>query len=157
MKIDDVADSFGKAVRRARENRRWTQADLAQRLGAVLGKEVNPLAVTRIESGKRPVPLPEVAALAGLLNLEIDPLINPAPVRLGQAELVHRAEEVRSELDAAYQEEVRLMAASASANQQLRQLRMRQDGLERELQAIERATTRDGEHGKQEHQEAPER
>lgn len=139
VKIDGLGQSFGALVRQARENRQWTQADLAGRLGALLGKEVNPLAVTRIESGKRPVPLPEVAALARLLHLEIDPLINPPQADLSPAEAEARAEAVREEIGRKHQEEVRLMAAYASASQQLQRVRTRRDELERELQWLERA------------------
>ena len=157
VKIDDVGQSFGAMVRQARENRMWTQADLAGRLGAVLGREVNPLAVTRIEAGKRPVPLPEVAALAQVLHLELDPLLNPAPVNISRDGLLQRAKEVRSTIEKLFQDEVRLMAAYASTSKQLQQVRTRKDELERELQAIERATGEDGDRGEQEHQEAPKR
>lgn len=143
-------------VRKARENRQMTQADLAKRLGRLLGKEVPPLAVTRIETGKRPVPIQEVGALAQLLNLELDSLLNPAPVHMSRDELVQRAEQVRNEINELHHDEVQLMAAYASANQRLRQVRTRRDDLERELQGLERAA-REGEHGEQEHQEAPER
>jgi len=157
VKIDEVGQAFGALVRKARENRQMTQAELAKQLGVALGREVNPLAVTRIEAGKRPVPLAEVAALAELLNLELDPLFNPAPVRMSPAELARRAGEIRGRLNEMHAEEVKLMAAYASANQQLRLLRTRRDELERELQAVERAATGEGKSGKQEHREAPER
>ena len=156
MKIEDFGHAFGAMVRQARENRQWTQADLAQRLGKVLGKEVQPLVVTRIEAAKRPVPLTEVAALAQVLNLELDPLLNPAPVRGPRDELVQRIEHVRAEMDELHRTEMQLMAAYASANQQLRQVRTRRDELERELQALERASRKDAS-GEQEHREAPER
>ncbi|MEU7726141.1 helix-turn-helix transcriptional regulator [Streptomyces sp. NPDC040724] len=139
MKFDDVGQSFGALVRQARENRQWTQADLAKRLGALLSREVNPLAITRTEAGKRPVPLDEVAALAQLLNLELDPLFNPVRVPGSVVELEKRAAELREEIDQGHQQELQLMAAYASVNQQLRQLRTRRDETERELQAVERA------------------
>ncbi|MFI6468729.1 multiprotein-bridging factor 1 family protein [Streptomyces sp. NPDC050516] len=157
MKIDDLGNEFGAMVRAARENRQWTQADLARHLGALLGKEVNALVVTRIETGKRPVPLPEVAALAQLLHLELDPLLNPSPVRMSRAELVQRRAEVQREIDELHQEEVRLMAAYASSVQQLERTRTRRDALQRELQAVDRDVKKDGDHGKQEHQEEAER
>ncbi|WP_275559618.1 helix-turn-helix domain-containing protein [Streptomyces sp. 5-6(2022)] len=156
MQIDEVAKDFGALVRKAREARQWTQADLAAKLSAAMGKEVPTLAITRTEAAKRPVPLAEVAALAQVLNLELDPLLNPAPVRLSRDELVQRAEEVRGEVDELHRSEVQLMAAYASTNQQLRQVRTRRDELERELQALERAARKD-EDGEQEHREAPER
>lgn len=139
MKFDGVGESFGALVRTARENRQWTQADLAKRLGSLLGREVNPLAITRTEAGKRPVPLDEVAALAQLLNLELDPLLNPPRVQGSAGELRKRADELRDEIDQGHQQEVQLMAAYASVSQQLRTIRTRKDELERELQAVERA------------------
>lgn len=156
MQIDEVGRDFGVLVRKAREARQWTQADLAARLTALLGREVPTLAVTRTESAKRPVPLVEAAALAQLLNLELDPLLNPAPVRSSGDQLKQRIEEVRGEINELFRGEVQLMAAYASANQQLRQVRTRKDELERELQALERAARKD-DGGEQEHQEAPER
>ena len=139
MKFDGVGESFGALVRSARENRQWTQADLAKRLGAMLGKEVNPLLITRTEAGTRPVPLDEVAAFAHLLNLELDPLLNPAPIPGSASDLKKRAAELRDELDQGHQQEVQLMAAYASVSQQLRTIRTRKDEVERELQAVERA------------------
>lgn len=139
MKFDGVGESFGALVRAARENRQWTQADLAKRLGALLGKEVNPLSITRTEAGTRPVPLDEVAAFAHVLNLELDPLLNPAPIPGSASDLKKRADELRNELDQGHQQEVQLMAAYASVSQQLRAIRTRKDEVERELQAVERA------------------
>lgn len=156
MRIEEFAQVFGAMVRKAREDRMWTQADMAKRLGKVLGKDVSALAVSRIEAAQRPVPLPEVAALAQLLNLELDPLLNPAPVRGTRAQLVQQTESLRGQLDELHLKEVRLMAGYASARQQLEQVRSRKDALERELQALERATRKDAD-GEQEHQEEAER
>ena len=85
------------------------------------------------------MPLDEVAALAHLLNLELDPLLNPAPIPGSASDLKKRAAELRDELDQGHQQEVQLMAAYASVSQQLRAIRTRKDEVERELQAVERA------------------
>lgn len=156
MRVEDVGQVFGAVVRKARENRMWTQAELAKRLGAALGREVTALAVSRIEAAQRPVPVPEVAALAQLLNLELDPLLNPAPVRMSRDELAQRAEQVREEIDELHQAEVQLMAAYASTQQKLPRVRDRKDALERELQALERVSRKDA-NGEQEHKEEAER
>ncbi|MFH9941337.1 multiprotein-bridging factor 1 family protein [Streptomyces murinus] len=156
MNIGDVEQDFGALVRQARESRQMTQAELAQQLSQLLNREVRPLVVTRIESGKRPTPLDELAALARLLNLELDPLLNPAPVRSSSDELVHRIEQVRGEINEMHQNEVRLMAEYASVQQQLRAVRTRKDELERELQALEREARKES-GGEQEHQEEAER
>jgi transcriptional regulator with XRE-family HTH domain len=139
VKIEDAGQAFGVLVRQAREDRQWTQADLAKRLGALLGKEVNPLAITRTEAGSRPVPFDEVAALAQVLNLELDPLINPPRVQGSAEKLKKRAAELSDEMNQAHQQEVQLMATEASARRQLVRVRARKRELERELQAVERA------------------
>ncbi|QKZ22065.1 helix-turn-helix domain-containing protein [Streptomyces chartreusis] len=139
MKLDGVGQAFGALVRQAREDRQWTQADLAKRLGALLGKEVNPLAITRTEAGSRPVPFDEVAAFAQVLNLELDPLINPPRSRGSADDLKQRAAELRDQLNQAHQQEVQAMAAEVSARQQVTRVRALQRELERELQAVERA------------------
>lgn len=133
-----------------------TQAELAKQLSRLLNREVRPLVVTRIESGKRPTPLDELAALAQVLNLELDPLLNPAPVRGTRDELVQRIEQVRADIEELHGAEVQLMADYASANQRLRKVRTRRDELERELQALERVS-RKGADGEQEHREEAER
>ncbi|WP_086564641.1 helix-turn-helix domain-containing protein [Streptomyces africanus] len=139
MKLDGVGQAFGALVRQAREDRQWTQADLARRLGALLGKDVNPLAITRTEAGTRPVPFEEVAAFAQVLNLELDPLINPPQARGSADDLAKRAAELGAELDQAHQQEVQAMAAEAAARRQLTRARTLKRELERELQAVERA------------------
>jgi len=139
MKLDGVGQAFGALVRQAREDRQWTQADLAKRLGALLGKEVNPLAITRTEAGSRPVPFEEVAAYAQLLNLELDPLINPPRVRGSADDLKKRAAELDDEIDQAHQEEVQLMAAEAAARRKLTRVRALKREFERELKAVQRA------------------
>lgn len=67
--------TFGGVVRKSREVRGWTQAELANRVSATLGRVVSPLTVTRTEAGARPVPLDEVAAFAAVLDLSIDELL----------------------------------------------------------------------------------
>lgn len=137
--MTEAGQAFGALVRQAREDRQWTQADLAKRLGALLGKEVNPLAITRTESGSRPVPFDEVAAYAQLLNLELDPLINPPRVQGSTDDLKKRAAVLGDDINEAHQQEVKLMAAEAAARRQLTRLRATKRELERELQAVERA------------------
>ena len=156
MTVEEFPQAFGKTVRAARENRMWTQTDLATRFGQALGKDVSALAVSRIEAAQRPVPLAEVAALAQVLNLEIDPLLNPAPSYSSPAELEQRAGRVRDEINELHMQEVQLMASFASTQQQLPRVRDRKDALARELQALERMSRKET-GGEQEHRETPER
>jgi DNA-binding XRE family transcriptional regulator len=71
----DFPSAFGDMIREARTGRQWSQKELAAKVGAALGREVPPLAITRTEAGTRPVPLAEVAAFAVVLNLSVDELI----------------------------------------------------------------------------------
>ncbi|HEY9370149.1 helix-turn-helix domain-containing protein [Streptomyces sp.] len=72
---EDFPSAFGDMIREARSKRDWSQKELAAKVGAALGREVPPLAITRTEAGTRPVPLAELAAFAAVLNLSIDDLI----------------------------------------------------------------------------------
>lgn len=71
----DFQAAFGSMIRDARTEREWSQKELASKVGAALGREVTPLAITRTEAGTRPVPLGEMAAFAVVLNLSVDELI----------------------------------------------------------------------------------
>ncbi|MER5507180.1 helix-turn-helix transcriptional regulator [Streptomyces sp. NPDC002766] len=68
VKTDEIGATFGAQVKQARESLGWSQAELATQLGHALGKEVNPLVVTRIEGGKRPVSIVELTALASVFK-----------------------------------------------------------------------------------------
>ncbi|MFE9432338.1 helix-turn-helix domain-containing protein [Streptomyces sp. NPDC006640] len=72
---EDFPSAFGNLIRDARTERDWSQKHLAAKVGAALGREVPTLAISRTESGTRPVPIAEVAAFTIVLNLSIDDLI----------------------------------------------------------------------------------
>src|ERR1044072_1162328 len=61
-----MSESFGKSVQRARSARRWTQHDLAQRLG--IGQQ----AVSNWERGRSSPPADLASHGARLLQLDVD-------------------------------------------------------------------------------------
>lgn len=62
---------FGAQVRKARELRGWTQERLRLYLRDASGIDLSSTAMARLEQGKRPIRLNEVAALADLLNISL--------------------------------------------------------------------------------------
>jgi transcriptional regulator with XRE-family HTH domain len=62
----------GARIAAVRAEMKMTQAELASEMTARLGREIRPLTVTRLEGGKRPISVDELAAAAAALR------INPA-------------------------------------------------------------------------------
>lgn len=62
----------GARIAAVRGEMKMTQAELASEMTARLGREIRPLTVTRLEGGKRPINVDELAAAAAALR------INPA-------------------------------------------------------------------------------
>ncbi|MDM3973279.1 helix-turn-helix transcriptional regulator [Mycobacterium marseillense] len=62
----------GARIAAVRGEMKMTQAELALEMTARLGREIRPLTVTRLEGGKRPINVDELAAAAAALR------INPA-------------------------------------------------------------------------------
>lgn len=67
----DAEVAFGARVRALRKARRWTQDEVAFRLGRERST------VARIESAGRPTPLGEVYALADLFSVPVEDLVHP--------------------------------------------------------------------------------
>lgn len=97
---------LGSNVRRYREHRKWSQSDLAQRLGDLLGKPFNTSTVNRLEKGTRPTPIEEVYALSEVLKTSIHNLIPPEddlmtasyPLFLALDESEQKSNELKREL-----------------------------------------------------------
>lgn len=68
--------TFGVRVRKARNDRKWSQRTLAEELDK-LGVKLDPSAVTRIERGTREVKLREAAAIATALAVPLQDLAPP--------------------------------------------------------------------------------
>lgn len=60
---------IGAAIRRERERRDWTQTDLAEAMGKVLGSPMNRVVLGRVEAGTRPLTLPELQAVDIVLGI----------------------------------------------------------------------------------------
>lgn len=89
---DNARKLVGGQIRRAREEKRWSQADLARRL------DLTQTAVSYWESGRRSPDLDDLFALASVLDIDVTQLFTPdAPARSARA--VFRAEAARLELD----------------------------------------------------------
>jgi transcriptional regulator with XRE-family HTH domain len=61
--------SFGERLRKERGDRRWTQPQLAQKLG------MHPTTLAKIEKGERSVRIVEAATIADLLDVSLDSLL----------------------------------------------------------------------------------
>src|SRR5215831_4162065 len=75
---DELNRSIGENVAYLRGKAGWSQAQLAERWGAKLGRKVDPTTVTRLERGKRPIAVHELAALRTVFGLRHwDDLVRP--------------------------------------------------------------------------------
>lgn len=74
--VPDIQDQtaeqrFGTHVRTARESRGWTQDQLARKVRALKGVDLQQSAIARIEAGQRTLRLNEFVALAEMLGLDL--------------------------------------------------------------------------------------
>jgi transcriptional regulator with XRE-family HTH domain len=94
---------LGRAVASSRKRLGWSQADLADRLGALLGRSMDATVITRMEQGRRSVAIHELPALAAALgvamydllpvDVELDVAVRSARLRVAQAQhMVEQAE-----------------------------------------------------------------
>ena len=70
---------FRERVRQQRQQRKMSQADLANRLGDKGIKGIYPTTIAKIESGERAVRIDEAAALADLFEMSLDSLLGRNP------------------------------------------------------------------------------
>lgn len=71
MGSGEAEDRFRKRLRDEREQRKWSQADLARRLSET-GPRVHPTTIAKIESGDRSVRIGEAAAIADIFRMSLD-------------------------------------------------------------------------------------
>ena len=71
-----------------REERGWSQSELARRMVEAGWPKYTQMTVSRTEKGERPIRLNEVEALARLFDVEINTLWNPRGVRLLSASVL---------------------------------------------------------------------
>lgn len=93
-------DLFARRLRQEREHQGISQAELARRVAAVLGSNVDPTAVTRIEQQARAVRLDEAVAMAQALDVPLSMLLVDDP----DAEHDARMQELVAELTIAQRE-----------------------------------------------------
>ncbi|PWF82015.1 helix-turn-helix transcriptional regulator [Kocuria rosea] len=70
-------DRFIESVRRLREEKGWSQGELARRIQAAGVEGFHQTTVSRIEKGERPVRLGEARALAHILGTSVDRMVAP--------------------------------------------------------------------------------
>ncbi|WP_308126449.1 helix-turn-helix domain-containing protein [Rhodococcoides corynebacterioides] len=74
-----VRQTVGANVATYRELAGISQAELASRLAAAMGKDrMDPTTITRMESGKRPTTVDEIAALATVFEIDSTALLAPS-------------------------------------------------------------------------------
>ncbi|WP_424863112.1 helix-turn-helix domain-containing protein [Streptomyces sp. MMS24-I29] len=93
-------DLFARRLREERKRRQLSQSELARRIAAILGMNVDPSTVTRIEQQARAVRLDEAVAAAQALDVPLTLLISEDPV----AECEVRLQQYRAELVLAQRE-----------------------------------------------------
>lgn len=80
-------DVFARRLRQERERRGFSQAALARRIAEVLGTNIDPSAVTRIEQQTRAVRLDEAVAAAEALDVPLALLLSDDPAAENEAKL----------------------------------------------------------------------
>ncbi|WP_430497870.1 helix-turn-helix domain-containing protein [Micromonospora trifolii] len=106
---------FGAQVRRAREERGWSQEALARKLRDTAGIELHQTAIARLERGERAIRLNEVTALARILDLDLTEY-GGSGVRL-----THDAyEQAKEQLQRLYQQQTEAREQARSARDVLR-------------------------------------
>ena len=69
------SDIFARRLRAERERQNLSQGELARRMATILGTNVDPTAITRIEQQTRAVRLDEAVAMATILDVPLTSLI----------------------------------------------------------------------------------
>jgi transcriptional regulator with XRE-family HTH domain len=80
-------DIFARRLRQERERRNISQAELARRVAEILGTNVDPSAITRIEQQTRAVRLDEAVAAAEALDMPLALLLSDDPAAENEAKL----------------------------------------------------------------------
>ena len=86
---------FRKRARREREQRGWSQADVAKKLTAKGIDKIHPTTVAKIESGDREVKLDEATAIADLFDMSLDVLVARHSTERREDELTYYLRQLR--------------------------------------------------------------
>lgn len=76
LQTDDVARMFGQNLKQIREDKGWSQSELARQMKARGWDTYSQVAISRTEDGVRSVRLDEALALAEVLEIELTDFIS---------------------------------------------------------------------------------
>jgi transcriptional regulator with XRE-family HTH domain len=77
VQSDEINAAVGANVAAIRAELGWSQAELAERWGNLLGRTIDPTTITRLERGRRPIPVHELVALGSVLDVGWANLVMP--------------------------------------------------------------------------------
>lgn len=116
--MEKIGAEVGRRIAEIRTAQGMTQASLASRMSAGLGKEVRPLTVTRIEGGKRPLVVDEVVVIASVLGVHVvnllpenDQPLPPLELQRAKIEYDNAVNALKAADDARYAASMRWRAA----------------------------------------------
>ncbi len=115
---------FRERVKRERDRRKWSQADLANLLSDKGIKGIYPTTIAKVESGERAVRIDEAAALADLFEVSLDALMGRRP----GVQTNELAFQLRLLRDAARQSSQQVWASMETIREQLEELPGEFDG-----------------------------
>ncbi len=70
VQVNAINVALGRKVSDFRKAKGWSQAELAAQFGDALGRPMDATTITRLEQGKRPVPVHELIELSHLFGVE---------------------------------------------------------------------------------------
>lgn len=103
-----IDEQFGKTVRAQREQRGWSQADMAKMLSDKGIQPMHPTTVAKIEAGDRSVRINEALGIADLFEVSVDSLLGRKHLTQDE-ELAQRLRELHGLADR-YISEIRVMS-----------------------------------------------
>jgi len=124
---------FGARLRAIRERRRWSQADLGDQLKQA-GLPLHQTQIARIELGQRALRLNEATALAQVLNIPLQNLIEASPDDEDATVELGHVVEIEAELEEQRRVLVELIIASGEAREWLDQAQTARDQAALELE-----------------------
>jgi transcriptional regulator with XRE-family HTH domain len=119
-----IENRFRERVKKERDRRGWSQADVAKMLGDTGIKGIYPTTVAKIESGERAVRIDEATALADLFEVPLDALLG----RKHHSQEDELAYLLRVLRDTARQSSQQVLAAMETIREQLEELPTGFDG-----------------------------
>ena len=108
------SDVFARRLRAERERLGMTQTDLARAVARLLGQNVDPSAINRIELRTRSVRLDEAAAMAAVLGVPLTVLVHESPVEELDRRISRAVEELAHERRVLADSRSRVAALEAS-------------------------------------------